>query len=62
MDNILNLAELSDFKLDPSKIPSVQIRSIHIEGLKGFEDHTFDFSDGKKCKPFVSSNTVIANI
>jgi ABC-type lipoprotein export system ATPase subunit len=45
--------KLPDFKIDKDKIPSIQIRSIRVQNLKGYKDYTFDFSDGLSCKPFV---------
>ena len=55
-DNISNLMNLPDFKINKESIPSIKIQSIRIQKLKGYEDHTFDFSDeldGLNCKPFV---------
>lgn len=44
---------LPNFNLDPSKVPDVKIKSIRFQNFKAFEDATFDFTSGGKCKPFL---------
>jgi len=45
--------ELPNFKINEKEIPSIKIRSIRIQNLKGYKDYFFDFSqkDGE-CKSF----------
>ena len=45
--------DLPDFKIDPSQIPDIRVKSIRFQNFKVFDDVTFDFIDDDKCKPFV---------
>jgi len=49
-----NILDLPNFRMDETSIPSVNIKSIRIQNLKGYKDYTFDFSnEGETCKSFV---------
>lgn len=52
-NKVTSLLNLPDFQIDESQIPSVKIKSIRIQNLKGYKDHTFDFTTGEDCKSFV---------